>query len=395
MEILLSLIKSLFPDKPSPKCGDVFIVEGLEYKITNVASKTVELTGHVGNEPTGIIVIPETVNDYSVNSIGCYAFSECRKITSVIIPNGVTTIGVKAFMKCSGLTSIIIPNSVTTIDSFAFYGCSVLTYFMIPNSVTLIGDHAFYGCAGITTFTIPNGVTYIGDHAFDDTGWYKTLSDGIIYLDNWLIGYKGSRPTGEITIRNGTKGIAGDAFLFCEDLITITIPNSVTVIGYSAFKGCCRLTSIELPNSVAAIGHWAFSGCHSLTNITIPNGVTSIGYWTFSNCSGLRSIIIPNSVTHIGNEAFKSCYYLSSITIGNSVTYIDKGVFAWCSDIKDIYCYADPKALTWYKDDDAFKYNKQTLCHVRADMLDAYNKKFNNINVTFVGDLNNEGDRMN
>ena len=81
---------------------------------------------------TTTIEIPSAIRDvdgkdYSVTTIGNYAFSGCKNLTSVVIPNSVTTIGDYAFSGCSSLTSVVIPNSVTTIGSSAFFGCNKLT----------------------------------------------------------------------------------------------------------------------------------------------------------------------------------------------------------------------------------------------------------------------------
>ena len=225
----------------------------------------------------------------SVTSIGDNAFYGCTGLTSITIPNSVTSIGKSAFDNCTGLTSITIPNSVTSIGEFAFSGCTGLTSITIPNSVTSIGEFAFGDCTGLTSITIPNSVTSIGKFAFRNTGWYDSQSDGLLYLDNWLIDYKGSQPTGEVIIKSGTKRIAG-IFDGCTGLTSITIPESVTSIGDFTFYGCTGLTSITIPESVTSIGDYTFSFCAGLTSITIPNSVTSIGRYAFYGCTGLTSV---------------------------------------------------------------------------------------------------------
>lgn len=70
----------------------------------------------------GTFIIPD-----SVTSIGDWAFSDCRGLTSVTIGSGVTSIGNYAFSRCIGLTSITIPDSMTSIGSFAFEDCNGLT----------------------------------------------------------------------------------------------------------------------------------------------------------------------------------------------------------------------------------------------------------------------------
>ena len=70
------------------------------------------------NQYSGDIVIPSSVEydgqTYPVSSIGNYAFSSCKALASIEIPNSVTSIGESAFNGCTSLTSIEIPNSVTS-----------------------------------------------------------------------------------------------------------------------------------------------------------------------------------------------------------------------------------------------------------------------------------------
>ena len=156
-----------------------FEVDGIYYGIitNNTNDKRVYVT-FIGsdyiynlNRYTGNVTIPSTVTyngiEYSVTSIGSYAFYGCTGLNSVNIPNSVTSIERSAFYGCSRLTSVNIPNSVTNISGYAFYGCSGLTSVNIPNSITNISNYTFQNCRKLKTVIIPYPVTRIGYNAFD------------------------------------------------------------------------------------------------------------------------------------------------------------------------------------------------------------------------------------
>ena len=300
--------------------------DGRQLKVTTIGA-----WAFWGHSKLTSITIPN-----SVTSIEDYAFCSCSGLTSIIIPNSVTSIGGGAFYECKGIISITIPSSVNSIRGGTFYECTNLASVLIPNSVTSIENTAFFGCASLTSVTIPNSVTSIGEGAFNNTGWYNNQSEGLLYLNNWLLGYKGDIPNGDLIIENGTQGIANKAFTNCSNLTTVTIPNSVNIIGEMAFEGCTSITSIKIGNSVTMIGDGSFRNCTSLASITIGNSVTRIGDSAFAFCADLASVIIPNSVTSIGNEAFRSCTGLTSVTIGNSVTHIGYDAFSGCISLISI-----------------------------------------------------------
>ena len=192
---------------------------------------------------TGEHTVKYTLTDPT--SIGNIAFWNCRSLTSIDIPDGVTSIATAAFRGCSGLTSIDIPDSVTSIGSYAFRECSSLTSIVIPSGVTSIGESAFNSCSGLTTVNIPSGVTSIGV----------------------------------------------EAFMYCSSLTSIDIPDSVTSIGNDAFDYCTSLTSCTIGSGVTSIGNLAFMYCSGLTSMVIPNSVTNIGNQAFWGCASLTSII--------------------------------------------------------------------------------------------------------
>ena len=299
------------------------------------------------------------------------AFSGCRSLKSLVIPDGVTSIGDGAFFFCRFLSGIVIPNSVASIGDSAFEGCSSLEYislpksviclngnpffnwngkleclspnfiyeddvlfnkdkskiisfrnqavisYIIPDSVTSIGEWAFEGCSSLTDIVIPDSVTSIGESVFSGCSSleYISLPKSVICLNgnpffNW---------NGKLECLS-PNFIYEDDVLFNKDkskiisfrnqaVISYIIPDSVTSIGDRAFSGCSFLFGIVIPNSVTSIGDRTFCGCSFLTEVDIPDSVTSIGNGAFYDCNSLRSVVIPDSVTSIGERAFEDCNF--------------------------------------------------------------------------------------
>ncbi|MCH5351430.1 MAG: leucine-rich repeat protein [Clostridiales bacterium] len=119
-----------------------------------------------------------SVNMYatSMDSIGKFAFDECRNIKSVTIGKCVKSIGSYAFHMCYALTSVAIPESVTEIGSNVFSWCPNLAEVTLSGSPKKIGDDVFAECQALTSITIPNTYQYFGTGMFKNCKNLKNIT---------------------------------------------------------------------------------------------------------------------------------------------------------------------------------------------------------------------------
>ena len=172
-----------------------------------------------------------------------------------------------------------------------------------------------------------------------NTGWYNEQDDGVLYLGQFCIGYKGHEPEGSLSIIEDILYVCDEAFKDCSELTTISFPNSLIKIGSHAFSNSYGINgSLTIPDNVTVIGDYAFKNCNGFSgNLTIGNSVTSIGNFAFYNCNGFTGpLTISNSVISIGNCAFYNCNMFSgSLTLGNSVSTIGYSAFQNCIGFND------------------------------------------------------------
>ena len=93
------------------------------------------------------------------------AFSTCRALPVINLPQHLQTIGTRAFSDCISLKEVKFYEELENINEGAFSNCSKLPELNLPESLKYIGFGAFHNTA-CTTITIPSNVTSIGICAF-------------------------------------------------------------------------------------------------------------------------------------------------------------------------------------------------------------------------------------
>ncbi len=142
-------------------------------KCTSLVYNEYDNAYYLGNDSNPYLVLVKTKNT-SIESciindnckrIYWHAFSDCKSLTSIIIPDSVISIAY-AFYQCESLVSVTIGSGLTSIGREAFSSCTSLSSIIIPYTITAIGREAFASCKSLSSINIPNSVSYIDSYAF-------------------------------------------------------------------------------------------------------------------------------------------------------------------------------------------------------------------------------------
>ena len=353
-------------------------------------------------EPGGKVDIEDGAFDYyypfiqeidfadSVNRIGEYAFPK-KKLTEIILPEGLAALGGSAFTGCKDVVKIIIPDSVTSVGNGCFNGCDklqslecnqenfdrFLDSFNAKNKQKMVlgylrGDYKCTSSLGEKT------IAYLQKNQ-------KKLIDAIVEEDNdYSMGALLSLPAKydkeylKITEKKAGSKVLGVLLdylnmkddsskaekLLLEDeqskpktieewkkifQLTNLGENEICVGKYKGYE-----TSVTIPDSigkrkVTKIEKTFFENT-SITNVYLPEGLLEIGQESFRGCSALQQIILPKSLQIIGSTAFKECCSLAEIIIPEKLKAIRASAFEKCTCLTEIIIPDSVKEIGTFTD---------------------------------------------
>ena len=257
------------------------------FKYTKDDDNNATITGMRGNSTK--LIIPATVDGYTVIAIGEAAFRDNTTVTSIELPETVETIGRRAFQGCTALTTINIPAAVTAISSNTFNGCSSLGEIYVPNTVTSVNNaSSFTGCVNAVIKTQAGSAAATAAAA-------QGIAVKIVTNFEYTVNEDGESVT-----------VTG---LLDANATELVIPDEingykVTAINARAFKGNTTLESVTIGNNITELKYEIFQNCTSIKNVVVGSGVTKIGANTFGGMTALESITFLSDSINFNANTF-------------------------------------------------------------------------------------------
>ncbi|MBR5937271.1 MAG: leucine-rich repeat protein [Clostridiales bacterium] len=277
--------------------------------------------------------------------------SEKYLIRKVVVGPGVTYISSNAFYNCYNLTEVDLSSarSLDTIGNCAFSCCRSLQSLTIPdNTVKHLNDGSF-GTCGIRELYLGEGLLTMSRTAFQANQYLEsvTLPASLEIFDTEGSDYYA--PFDRCSAMKEIKVASGSQHYYAQDNIlyerkdgkvllaycpqnragtSLTIPDGVNVIRSGAFYGQKNLQTIFIPDSVTEIRSRALEACDALKKITGMKNVEEIGPRAISCCPLLSSIPALTNVKVIGEMAFIDDESLTSVTLGSKLETIGNKAFA-------------------------------------------------------------------
>ena len=317
-----------------------------------------------------------------VSEIRYHAFSGCRLLPEINLPDNITSLGDYAFSWCSSLKDVIIGCGIRSLPYSVFSGCSSLPSIFIPANIQSIENHAFSGCTSLADVTFEqqqrisqafpdwtstnhaDGSTSSHEYSIDvkagDVLSAEIWSDSeaynyklTVYLNGTTIAtISGNGKSQTITktfssaqtvslkveyTKNSSSSYGKDeAGIRNLALNDPTLPIVLDSNGKSPLFSDCPLDEVVIGRKLSYktssdYGYSPFYRNTSLRSVKISDIEDTIYDNEFYGCSNLQEFECGDGVTSIGNWAFSGCSALKSYLSGTSVGSIGQEAFSDCT----------------------------------------------------------------
>lgn len=274
------------------------------------------------------------------------------KESELIIPGTIRVIGSHAlWLDNPNITKIVIEEGTEVIEPYAFSGCKSLEYVYLPNSLDDLQNSVFDYCDNIRQFYGP--AKYVSNDG-RTTYRYVPYNCGTNIIDLKFISNIAKADLTNYTIDDDIGGVDPEAFCRAYNLQNLTINSKTIFIDGDTFDECYNLEHImgpgATPDGRGYVGSGSFGMECSLANAKLlvfaGKGISEyevgdycreIGSGVFAYQQDLKTIKINDNVTKLGNTVFWGCQNLEEVTLPAHLQYIGIHAFMECPNLKAVY----------------------------------------------------------
>lgn len=274
------------------------------------------------------------------------------KESELIIPGTIRVIGSHAlWLDNPNITKIVIEEGIEVIEPYAFSGCKSLEYVYLPNSLNDLQNSVFDYCDNIRQFYGP--AKYVSNDG-RTTYRYVPYNCGTNIIDLKFISNIAKADLTNYTIGDDIDGIDPESFCRAYNLQNLTINSKTIFIDGDTFDECYNLEHImgagATPDGRGYVGSGSFGMECSLANAKLlvfaGKGISEyevgdycreIGSGVFAYQQDLKTIKINDNVTKLGNTVFWGCQKLEEVTLPAHLQYIGIHAFMECPNLKAVY----------------------------------------------------------
>lgn len=299
------------------------------------------------------------------NAIDSYAmWASHPDLKHLTIEDGITDIGMYAFSGCKELETVHLPQTMTNPTAFVFAYCDKISSFYGPSEYVSSDGKTVYR---YIPFYAPDGVTLI-----KYVKWIMNVAKA------GLINY---------AVEDDIFGLDPESFCRAEDLQSISFPrNDIEILG-DTFDECYNLEYISGPGStedhrayiatICGVRLFELFAGKGIQNYTVSNCDWIQGY-AFAYWPDLKEVTISEGVVQNGADAFWGCPKLEKVIFPSTYKSIGSTSFSNTSTVKEIWLKPlTPPVIKNYGSGNTIgleNYKSQLSIYVPEPALSAYEK---------------------
>ena len=267
------------------------------------------------------------LKDALLYTINVCRFSDCKSLTSLVLPDVLQRIEKAAFSNCTGLTTISLPAGLEYMYA-AFIDCTGLTSIYANMPTPLQDTYSFYGLDKSNCYLyVPKGSldAYRQDWEWGSfpyiAGLERDSATGLFSLEICPNGYRDYELI-DVAMRDKVK--------------SLKISGAVD-FGFINQYLSSNLQNLDLKDAnVTDLPYCGLDRCQDLTTISLPAGLRSIDKGFLSNCRNLRTIYAympdPNALIYEDNFYYESREWTLYVPKGMKNAY-QNSKWRYCKEI--------------------------------------------------------------